>query len=218
VAMGLGLAVGFPLFLALALEHAPASHGAIVIGLVPAATATISVLRTGERPPRRFWIGCAIGFAAVGAFMVSQGHGRPQLADLWLVAAVLSCAVGYVEGGRVAQELGAAPTLCWAMLVLAPFAVAGLAISILSDAVDADSTRAWAGFLYAGVFSMFVGSIAWYRGLATGGIARIGQLNLAQPLLAVTWSALLLGERLSAAVPLAAVAVLAAMTLCVRSR
>jgi drug/metabolite transporter (DMT)-like permease len=65
---------------------------------------------------------------------------------------------------------------------------------------------------------MFLGSIAWYRGLASGGIARIGQLNLLQPLLAITWSAVILREQIPAAVPLTAIAVLGAMTLCVRSR
>jgi drug/metabolite transporter (DMT)-like permease len=216
--MGLGLAVGFPLFLALALERVPASHGAVVIGLIPAATAVLSVLRTGERPPPRFWLGCVVGLVAVGAFTISQGHGAPQPADLWLFAAVVSCAVGYVEGGRVAQGIGAIEALCWAMLLLSPLAVAGLAISVITRSFGDLTAGAWAGFLYAGAVSMFLGSVVWYRGLATGGIARIGQLNLAQPLLAVVWSALLLGERISAAVPLTAVVVLAAMALCINSR
>lgn len=218
VRMGLGLAVGFPLLLALAVDRVPASHGAVVIGLVPAATAVLSVLRTDERPRPLFWIGCVTGLAAVVAFTISQGGDTVHLADLWLLAAVVSCAIGYVEGGRVAGALGAIPTLCWAMILLAPFASAGLAIAFVAHPPSAPSAGAWTGLFYAGIFSMFVGSIAWYRGLAIGGIARIGQLNLAQPLLAIGWSALLLKEHITTAVPLTAFVVIAAMALCVKSR
>jgi drug/metabolite transporter (DMT)-like permease len=216
--MGLGLAVGFPLLLAIAVERVPAAHGAVVIGVVPAATAALSVIRTDERPPARFWLGCAGGLAAVLMFAISQGGGRLQPADLWLLAAVASCAVGYVEGGRLAQRTGALPALCWAMILLAPLALVGLAISIASRSFAQLDAGAWAGLLWAGTMSMFVGSIAWYRGLASGGIARIGQLNLLQPLLAITWSALILREHITAAVPLTAIAVFAAMAVCVKSR
>jgi drug/metabolite transporter (DMT)-like permease len=216
--MGLGLTIGFPLLLAVAVERVPAAHGAVVIGLVPAATAVLAVMLTSERPPTRFWIGCAGGLAAVLGFAISQGGGSLQSADLWLLAAVLSCAVGYVEGGRLAQRLGAVPALGWAVILLAPAALIGLAISIASRSFDHLGAGAWAGLIYAGVMSMFVGSIAWYRGLTAGGIARIGQLNLLQPLLAITWSALLLEEHIGAAVPLTALAVLASMALCINAR
>jgi drug/metabolite transporter (DMT)-like permease len=216
--MGLGLAIGFPLLLAVAVERVPAAHGAVVIGLVPAATAALSVQRTNERPPGLFWLGCAGGLAAVVVFAISQGGGSPQVADLWLLAAVASCAVGYVEGGRLAQRIGATPALCWAMLLLAPVGLIGLVISVAGRSFDHLDTGAWAGLLWAGVMSMFLGSIVWYRGLAVGGIARIGQLNLLQPLLAITWSALILHEHVTAAVPLTAVAVLAAMTICIKAR
>jgi drug/metabolite transporter (DMT)-like permease len=218
VLMGLGLAIGFPLLLATAVERVPAAHGAVVIGVVPAATAALSVIRTDERPSARFWLGCAGGLAAVLAFAINQGGGSLQAADLWLFAAVASCAVGYVEGGRLARRIGALAALCWSVILLAPVAFIGVAISIATRPFAHLDPGAWAGLLWAGIMSMFLGSIAWYRGLATGGIARIGQLNLLQPLLAITWSALILREQITAAVPLTAIAVLAAMAVCVRSR
>jgi drug/metabolite transporter (DMT)-like permease len=175
--MGRGLAIGFPLLLAIAVERVPAAHGAVVIGVVPVATAAVAVPRTNERPPARFWLGCAGGLAAVLAFAISQGGGELQAADLWLLAAVASCAVGYVEGGRQAQRIGAVPALCWAMILLVLVALIGLAISLADRSVDHVAADAWAGLLWAGVMSMFLGSLAWYRGLATGGIARIGQLT-----------------------------------------
>jgi drug/metabolite transporter (DMT)-like permease len=215
--MGLGLAIGFPLLLAIAVERVPAAHGAVVIGVVPAATAALSVIRTDERPPTRFWLGCAGGLAAVLAFAIGEGGGGVQPADLWLLAAVASCAAGYVEGGRLARRIGALAALCWSVILLAPLALVGLAIAVADRPFAHPDPGAWAGLLWAGVMSMFLGSIAWYRGLAIGGIARIGQLNLLQPLLAITWSALILREHITAAVPLAAIAVLAAMAVCVNS-
>lgn len=215
---GLGLAVGYPLFVALAVERVPAAHGAVVVGLAPAATAILSVLRTGERPPLRFWLGCGAGVLAVALFAIWQGGGRVELADGWLLLAMLSVGIGYVEGGRISRELGGTVTLCWAMILLAPFAAIALFLQIQTVAWGAISTQAWAGFWYAGIASMFLGSVAWYRGLAAGGIARIGQLNLIQPILALMWSALLLGERVTWPFFVTAAVVLVSMTVCIRSR
>ena len=53
---------------------------------------------------------------------------------------------------------------------------------------------AWAGFLYVSVFSMFLGFFAWNKGMAMGGIARVGQIQLLQPFVALAAAALLLGE------------------------
>lgn len=215
---GLGLAVGYPFFVALALEQVPSAHGAVVVGLAPAATAVIAVARTGERPPWRFWIGCGVGVLAVAFFAIYQGGGRVELADGWLVVAMLSVGLAYVEGGRVSREFGGTATLCWAMIALAPFAAIPLVFEVQAHAWGTIPWPAWAGFWYAGVISMFLGSVAWYRGLAAGGIARIGQLNLAQPLLALLWSAILLGERITWPFVVTAVVVIASMAVCIKSR
>ena len=215
---GVGLAVGYPLFVALAVERVPASHGAVVIGLAPAATAILSVVRTGERPSLRFWLACGVGVIAVALFATWQGGGRIALADGWLLAAIVSVGIGYVEGGRVSRELGGTVTLCWAMILLATIAAIVLIGAIMNRSWHEIPGEAWAGFWYAGVVSMFLGSVAWYQGLAAGGIARIGQLNLIQPILALGWSALLLGEEISWPFFITAIVVLVSMAVCIRSR
>ena len=215
---GLGLAVGYPFFVALALEQAPAAHASVVIGLAPAATAIIATLRTGERPTKRFWIGCVAGVTAIALFAFQQGGGRIGLGDAWLLAAMLSVGIAYVEGGRVSRELGGAATLCWAMILLAPFAAIPLAVEVRAHVWQPIPWQAWVGFWYVGVISMFLGSAAWYRGLAAGGVARIGQLNLAQPLLALLWSAMVLGERVTAPFLITAVVVMISMAVCIKSR
>nr|WP_052477874.1 DMT family transporter [Kibdelosporangium sp. MJ126-NF4]CEL14641.1 Permease of the drug/metabolite transporter (DMT) superfamily [Kibdelosporangium sp. MJ126-NF4]CTQ96730.1 Permease of the drug/metabolite transporter (DMT) superfamily [Kibdelosporangium sp. MJ126-NF4] len=215
--MGLGLAGGYPLFLALAVQRVPASHSAVVIGLVPAATGVLAAIRIGERQRARFWAACLIGFAAVLTFALTQGGGKLDAADLWLVAAVLSCGIGYVEGAKVARDIGAVPTLCWAMILLAPAAAIALVAAAPLPPASSVPAGAWIGFGYACLVSMFVGSVLWYRGLAAGGTARIGQLNLAQPFLAIAWSGLLLHERITWAVAVTAAVIVVCMTVCVRS-
>jgi drug/metabolite transporter (DMT)-like permease len=218
LAMGLGLAVGYPLFLALAVQKVPASHAAVDIALIPAATAVLAAARNRERLPLPFWLACLTGLAAVTGYdLLTGGGASAHTGDLWLAAAVLSCAVGYVEGARVSKRIGAIPALCWAMLLLTPAAVPLLVAGALTRPDTPIPASAWAALGYVGVISMFAASLAWYRGLAAGGTARIGQLNLAQTFLAVGWSALLLGEHITWAVPVTAAIVLCCMAVCLRS-
>ncbi|MCF6102076.1 DMT family transporter [Mesorhizobium muleiense] len=155
---------------------------------------------------------------AVAAFAIYQGGRHIELADGWLVLAMLSVGLAYVEGGRVSRAFGGTATLCWAMILLAPLAAIPLVVEVHARTWGTIPWQAWTGFWYAGVVSMFLGSVAWYRGLAAGGIARIGQLNLAQPLLALLWSAVLLGERITWPFVVTAFVVIASMAVCIKSR
>lgn len=216
--MGLGLAVGYPFFLAMALETVPAVHGAVVTGLAPAATAVIAVVRTGERPPQPFWIACIVGFSAVLYFAYDAGGGHLSLADGWLFLGMLSLGIAYVEGGRVSRELGGTVTLSWAMLVLTPFALLPLVVRAGEFDPATVAPASWVCLAYLGIVSMFLASVFWYRGLALGGIARIGQINLLLPLAALGWSALFLGEQVTTTAIICAVVVLIAMIVCLRSQ
>ncbi len=218
ILMGLGLAVGFPFFLAVALETVPAVHGAVVTGLSPAATALIFVARGGARPPAVFWLACAIGFAGVFYFAYDAGGGHLSLADGWLFLALICVAFAYVEGGRVSGELGGTVTLSWAMILLTPVALVVLIWS--SAGVDPQTVAAtsWIALIYLGVISMFLASVFWYRGLAAGGVARIGQINLLLPLVALGWSAVFLGEEITPTAIICSLVVFAAMVVCLKSR
>ena len=216
--MGLGLAAGYPFFLALALETVPAVHGAVVTGLAPAATAVIAVLRTGERPPLPFWIACLTGFCAVLYFAYDAGGGHLSMADGWLFLGMLSLGIAYVEGGRVSRELGGSVTLSWAMLFLTPFAALPLLMRVGGIDIASVATASWISVAYLGVISMFLASVFWYRGLALGGIARIGQINLLLPIVALGWAALFLREEITTTAIICAIIVLAAMIVCLKSR
>jgi drug/metabolite transporter (DMT)-like permease len=210
--VGAGVVVGFPLLSAWALERVDAAHGAVLTGLLPIATAIGGVVMAGERPSRAFWLVSLLGLAAVLAFAATMGGGAPQAADLLLLAAVAAAGIGYAEGARLSRALGGWQVISWALLLSAPFLVAPVAVKVVTTGLTA-SPAAWLGFAYVSVVSMFLGFFAWYRGLALGGIARVGQLQLAQPVLTLLWSALLLGERVTVPTVVAALAVIGTVAL-----
>lgn len=193
-----GVVIGFPLLTSFALPSTPASHGAVVIALLPAATATAAVLRGRERPPLAFWLITSAGaLAAIGfASMQSGGFGQLHWADVLLLGAVLAAAVGYAEGGLLARELDAWQTVSWALVLASPLMVLLAAVSVVQQPPSATPVQ-WLAFAYLGVVSMFLGFFAWYRGLAIGPIAQVSQIQLIQPVLTICWAALLLGEALT---------------------
>ena len=215
--VALGVVVGFPLFTSLALHRLPAAHGAVVVGMLPAVTAIAAVLRAGERPTRAFWLASGAGLAAVMAFALTQGGGGLSSADLELLAAVVLCALGYAEGGRLARELGGARTICWALVLALPVTVVVAGAALATAGAHASAT-AWLGFSYVSVVSMFLAFFAWYAGLARGGVAKIGQVQLGQPVLGLVWAALILGEHVGPATAAAALAVLVCVVATQRTR
>lgn len=218
VLVACGVVVGFPLFSALALEGTPVAHSAIVNGLLPIATAVGAVIRVGERPRPLFWISCVAGMLAVFLFAVVQGGGHLQPGDGWMLAAVAIGAVGYTEGGRLSRELGGWRVICWALVLAAPVLVFPVGWNLLQHGIQHSSLLGWLGLAYVAIFSQFLGFFAWYHALALGGIARISQLQLVQPLLTVAWAALLLGEHLTLFTGLAALLVVLCVIVGQRSR
>lgn len=213
-----GVVFGFPVFSGLALyAGASTSHAAVVIGLLPAATAAFAVLRAGERPKPLFWVAGGLGAVAITAFTLSMGGGQVTVADLLLVGALLSAAVGYTEGGRLARETPGWRVISHALVLAAPLTVPITVVLMLTTDMR-PSAVSLAGFAYAGLISMFLGFIPWYAGLAAGGIARAGQTQLAQPLLTLLWAWLLLDEGFGLATVGAALAVLACVAMTQRAR
>ncbi|MFO1068355.1 MAG: DMT family transporter [Geminicoccaceae bacterium] len=208
--VALGVVIGFPLLSSLAMALVPAGHAAVIVGLLPAATAAMAVLRAGERPSPAFWLSALAGLAAVLAFATARGaSGHPEPADLLVLAAVLLAALGYAEGAVLSRELGGWRVISWALVVALPVTLPATLLLLWWRLPAAPPTAgAWAGFAYVAAVSMFLGFFAWYRGLARGGVARIGQLQLAQPVLTLLASALLLGEALTPAALVAAAVVL----------
>lgn len=191
-----GVVLGFPLLSAWAMQQLPAAHGAVVLGLMPLATAIAAIFRVGERPTLGFWIASIAGSTTVILFAVISAAGQIKGADVALLGAGVAAAVSYAEGGRLARCLGGWQVICWALVLAAPFLILPVAIAVWQHGLVASPT-AWLGFGYVSIVSQFLAFFAWYQGLATGGVARVGQIQLLQPFLTIFASALLLGEAIA---------------------
>lgn len=192
-----GVVIGFPLLTALALEHITAARSIVFIGLLPLATALFGVLRGGERPKPAFWLFSVVGAATVAGFALGNGMPSSVVGDLLMVGAVLLCGLGYAEGARLSRRLGGWQVISWALLLALPLMLA-VAVATHPATLAPVSVAAWVGLAYVSVFSMLVGFVFWYRGLALGGIAAVGQLQLLQPFFGLGLAALLVGEQVSA--------------------
>ncbi len=212
-----GVVVGFPLLTTLALETSTTAHAAVVVGLLPLTTAALSALRTGIRPSRTFWTAALAGAGAVLAFTVQQSGGAVTSADLYLLAALLVCAAGYTEGGRLARVMPGWQVIAWALVLCLPLTVPAAALALSYDTPHL-TAHSVAGLLWVAAGSQFLGLVVWYRGMAAIGVPKASQLQLAQPLLTLVWSVLLLGEHLPVAAPLTAAAVLVCIAVTQRAR
>ncbi len=218
--VGGGVVVGFPLLTSFALTSVPAAHGAVVIAVLPAATAVATVLRTAERPPAAFWVAAVAGAVAALAFAGLEGGGLDGVgwADLLLLGAVVAAATGYAEGGLLAREIGAWQTVSWALVLCAPLMAGLTVIALVGEGMPTAGPGAWGAFAYLGVVSMFLAFVAWYRGLGTGPMATVSQVQLAQPVISLGWAALLLGEHVGPATLLGGLVVVACAAGAVRVR
>jgi drug/metabolite transporter (DMT)-like permease len=204
--VALGVVVGFPLLTALALRTVSAAHGTVFLGLLPLATAIFGALRSGERPSPVFWLLSLCGALVTVAFAARGLDTQPGPGDIFMLAAILVCGLGYAEGGVLARRLGGWLVIAWATVLSLPVSLP-LALILAPAAPAAIPLPAWAGLGYVALFSMLIGFVFWYRALAQGGIASIGQLQLLQPFLGLGVAALVLGERIEPAMIGAALAV-----------
>ena len=193
VIVSIGVVIGFPLLTALALQHITSAHSIVFIGLLPLATAIFGVLRGGERPKPLFWLFSCLGSATVVAFAISNGGSSSLTGDLLMIAAIVLCGLGYAEGAKLSRRLGGWQVISWALVLSAPVMLV-LTMVTLPISWEGIGTPAWLSLAYVSVFSMLVGFVFWYRGLALGGIAGVGQLQLLQPFFGLALAGLLLGE------------------------
>ena len=192
--VALGVVLGFPLLSAWAMTQVPAAHGAVVLGVLPLATAAFGALLAGERPVPLFWAVGLLGSALVVVFALREGGGAVTWPDLALLAAVAAAALGYAEGARLSRTLGGWQVISWALVLAAPFLLWPVADAVAGVELAAVPWQAWAAFAYVAVVSQFIAFFAWYRGLALGGIAKVGQLQLLQAFFTLGFAALLNGE------------------------
>ncbi|ALS64853.1 DMT family transporter [Pandoraea apista] len=191
----LGGVVGFPLLTALALQHVTAAHSIVFLGLLPLCTAAFAVLR-GERPKPLFWVFSVIGSAFVVGYALIGGGEASLAGDLLMLAAIVVCGLGYAEGARLSRKLGGWQVISWALVLSLPVMLM-IALATSPDSFSQVTEPAWFSLGYVSIFSMLVGFVFWYRGLAQGGIAAVGQLQLFQPFMGLGLAAVLLHEQVN---------------------
>ncbi|WP_426133169.1 DMT family transporter [Pseudomonas sp. PWP3-1b2] len=207
VIVALGVVIGFPLLTALALQYVTSAHSIVFVGLLPLATALFGVLRGGERPRPVFWLFSVLGSGLVMAYAFAQGLSAAPAGDLLMLLAILVCGLGYAEGARLSRSLGGWQVICWALVVSLPV-VAPFSVLLAPSSFTGISLPAWLSLGYVALFSMLIGFVFWYRGLAQGGIAAVGQLQLLQPFFGLALAAGLLHEQVSPGMLLVTVAVI----------
>ncbi|GAA0400484.1 EamA-like transporter family protein [Pseudomonas extremaustralis] len=205
--VSLGVVIGFPLLTALALQYVTSAHSIVFIGLLPLATAVFGVLRGGERPRPVFWLFSILGSALVMGYAVAQGLSAAPAGDVLMLLAVLVCGLGYAEGATLSRSLGGWQVICWALMVALPV-TAALSLTLAPPSLTGISLPAWLSLGYVSLFSMLIGFVFWYRGLAQGGIAAVGQLQLLQPFFGLALAAGLLHEQVSLGMLLVTLAVI----------
>jgi drug/metabolite transporter (DMT)-like permease len=191
--VALGTVVGFPLFASLSMGRAPASHGAVVMAIVPLLTAIIGSRLSSERLPVRFWAASVFGSASVAVFALRDAHAGFASADAFLLLAAIFAAIGYAHGGMLSRRLGGTRVMCWALVLCLPVSLP-LAVMERSAFVVAAAPKAWLGLLYLAMVSQLGGFFVWNRALAVGGIARVSQTQLLQPFVTIAAAAWLAGE------------------------
>jgi len=193
IIIALGVVIGFPVFSSWAMQYVPASHGGVVVGLVPLATAIAGVLISHERPSIVFWLVGCVGCLMVISYTLLQGAGELHMADVALLLSVISAAVGYAVGAKLSKELGGWQVICWALVIAFPFILIPAMIYAPED-LFALPVSVYGGFLYLALISQLFAFFVWYKGLALGGIARVSQTQLLQPFMTIFASVLMLGE------------------------
>jgi drug/metabolite transporter (DMT)-like permease len=196
VLVSLGCVIGFPLLSSLALQYITSAHSIVFLGMLPLATAVFGVFRGGERPHPVFWFFSIVGSLLVIGFAVSQGISASPIGDLLMLAAVILCGLGYAEGAKLSRTLGGWQVISWALILALPLMIP-LFFIYFPQNIETVSNQAWFGLAYISLFSMFIGFIFWYKGLAQGGISSVGQLQLLQPFFGLALAAYLLHEPVS---------------------
>ncbi|WFU18259.1 DMT family transporter [Bradyrhizobium sp. CB3481] len=211
------VAVLFPLLMSMGMQRVDASHGGVVLGVLPIATALVAVAITHERPRPLFWIASLAGAALVIAFSLREGGGAFSAGDLLLFAAVAVSAIGYAFSGRLTSHLPGWEVISWILVIGLPLSIPAAMLTMPHDAGQI-ALKSWLGLLYVALFSQWIGFFAWNAGLAMGGIARVSQVQLLQPFVTFALAAFFNGETITLQILLFAAAVVVTVAVSTRTR
>jgi len=195
ILVSLGVSIGFPLSLGIALTHTNASHAGIVLAILPLLTSIIGASTHQEKHGNAFWLVATSGCISVLAYIFWSSGIKLVAADVWLLVAALSAAIAYSSGASLTKSLGGVNTICWAMVIMLPFSIPALLyLAPTAEHFTTVPVTAIVSFLYLALVSQLLGFVPWYAGLSLGGVARVSQVQLLQTFLTLFAAAFLLDE------------------------
>jgi drug/metabolite transporter (DMT)-like permease len=206
----LGAVFGWPILIALALERTTSSHVSVISAVMPLVTAIIAVIRNRKHPGTSFWVASSLGTALLVFFSISRGgtSSADLLTDLIILGAVIASSYCYVEGAGLTNYLPGWQVISWVVVISLPIAIPGtVAVYLATSSEYTLQFDAVFGMLAIGLSSMYLGFIAWYRGLRDFGVAHGSQVQQLQAIMTLGWSALLLGESVTLTMVLSAIGI-----------
>jgi drug/metabolite transporter (DMT)-like permease len=191
-----GVVYGFPIFTSIAMTTLPSSHSGIVLGILPLAMSLFAAIKYKEKPSLSFWLTSIFGTFMVISYTFMDNDGSLMIEDLWLLFAILFAAIGYSEGGILSKEMGSIAVISWALVISLPLNLFASYV-FYETSYATISFQAFMSLMYVGLFSMFIGFFFWYKGIAIGGISRVGQVQLIQPFLTIIGAYFLTNEKIT---------------------
>jgi drug/metabolite transporter (DMT)-like permease len=206
----LGAVFGWPILIAVALDRTTSSHVSVISAVMPLVTAIIAVIRNKKHPGTSFWVASSLGTALLVFFSISRGgtSSADLLTDLIILGAVIASSYCYVEGAGLTNYLPGWQVISWVVVISLPIAVPGtIAVYLATSSEYTLQFDAVFGMLAIGLSSMYLGFIAWYRGLRDFGVAHGSQVQQLQAIMTLGWSALLLGESVTLTMVISAIGI-----------
>ncbi len=219
---GLGGLVLFPVFFSWGVQHTTAGHAAAGTAAGAVMAGAIMAVLNRQLPGWRWWVGVAVGSAGA-LLLIWEALGLSVAGVTWQGDALVFLGmflgvVGYVAGARLTAEIGALTVTMWSVIAAAAFLVPVVAFHSGRATLAAIDMPGWLAICSLAWGTTILAYLFWNRALADGGVARIGALQLIQPVIGIGLAPVILGEPLTPILMIATAVILAGVVLVQRER
>lgn len=222
VVSGLGGLVLFPVLFSWGVQHTTAGHAAAGTASAAVMAGVIGAALDRRWPRPAWWAGIAIGtggallliWEAIGLDI----EGVTWQGDALVFLGMFTGVVGYVAGSYLTREIGSVAVTLWSVLVAASVLLPVVVFHTGTAGLAAITPRGWIAIVALAWGSTILAYLLWNRALADGGVARIGGLQLLQPIIGIVLAPLVLGEPLTGTLVAATAIILSGVFLVQRTR
>lgn len=199
VALGLIGNVVYQLCFIYGLDWTLAGNASLLLATTPAWTLVLSSAVGHERPTAAAVTGLVATVVGIGLVVLGRGDalslgGSSLAGDLLMLGASVLWATYTVAGRGPVRRYGPLRMTTWALWVGTPVLVLMGIPSLLDADLSAVSPGGWAGVVYAGLLSIGLAYLLWYRGVQRLGNSRTAVYANLVPVTALLTAWLWLGE------------------------